>query len=155
MKKPLKILLILLISTLVILGGLSYLFTGRIIPSYSCGTLFDNHFSQAVTHNDINSYSNFGGSINYPARDPINGGFYCKTHLVGKLTDRWLIRRDDFKDSYLEAFAAATDNIEACKLIDGDGSKISCILGVRNSTGNKDYCSLITDDDLIRGKCLQ
>lgn len=140
---------------LVILGVASYLFTGRIIPSYACGALFDSQFSEAVTRNNINAYLNVGGNIQYPARDPIYGKFYCKTLLLGKMAERRAIRQDDFKDSYLEAFAAATDNIEACKLIDGYGSKMSCILGVRHSSGNKGYCNLITDDDLIRSKCLR
>lgn len=134
---------------------MSYVLTGRIIPSSSCGVSFDNNFSKAIIQNDVNSYSNFGGIVNYPAKDFVNGGFYCRTRLIGKLTDRYSIRQSDFKDSYLEAFAAATDNIEACKLIDGYGSRISCILAVRHSTGNRSYCNLITDDSLIRNKCSQ
>jgi len=155
MKRSLKIIFIISVIILVVLGWLIYLFTGRVIPSYSCGELFDNQFSKAIVINDINSYSKINGNIKYPARDPINGENYCKTPKVGMMSERRSIRKNDFKDSYLEAFAAATNNIDACKLIDGYGSKISCILGVRQYTGNKDYCNLITDDDLLRSKCMQ
>jgi hypothetical protein len=156
MKKTIKICLVILtVVIIVILGGLSYLLTGRIIPSYSCGESFDREFTRAVLSNDVNSWSNMKDNINYPAKDPVSGGFYCKPPKVGMMSDRYSIRKNDFKSSYLEAFAEATNNIEACKLIDGGGSKIVCVLGVRRATGNKDYCALITDDDLIRKKCLQ
>jgi hypothetical protein len=155
MKKSITISFTILVIILLILGGFNYLFTGQIVPSYSCGGSFNDKFTSAITSNDINSYLNISNNISYPAKDPINNGFYCLTPKVGMMSDKYLIRENDFKDSYLEAFAAATNNIEACKLIDGAGSKISCILNVKQSTGNKDYCTLITGDDLVRGKCMQ
>ena len=155
MKKSIIIVSILIII-LVIFGGLSYLFTGRIIPSSSCGNDFNNQFSQAVANNNLNFCSSFNGHVSY-SKEPFYGTYYCRTPQIGKNLNNFSIEKNDLKNSCLADMAVVENNIEACKSMDGDGSsglKLNCILAVKTDTGNKDYCNLITNDDVVKAHCL-
>ena len=154
MKKTLTIFLIIIATLVIIFTGIRYLLTGRIIPSLSCGSDFNAQFSRAVSNDNFDFCSSFQGRVRY-SKDPIYGRYYCRTQKVGEMREGFSIRKDDFRDSCLETMSAASNNIKACELISGSSAKISCILGIRHSTGDKSYCDLISDDDLIRGKCLQ
>lgn len=149
MKKSLKIFLISIIIILIVLGVLSYLFTGRIIPSSSCGNDFNNQFSNAIVNNNLDFCSSFNGHIDY-SKD-IYSTYYCrvpKTDVVGN------ILRDDFRNSCLQTIGVSMGNATACQLMSAGQMKIDeCLLFVSRKVGNNKSCNLIKDE-VLKAQCL-
>jgi len=145
---------ILVIIGIVILGMIifsgaigNYFFLGSF--STSCGDEFNNAFKEAVKSNDINFCNNFNGEIKYPAKDPKGDEYFCSIPET-----KYGIEELDFKDSCLGAMAYSIKDIEFCKLIKGETSKGSCVLGIARDKGDISYCEILEKTNAYYGPCI-
>jgi len=139
MKKTLIILGVVTILVLIIVYGWSKMM------SPSCDSNFIQEYKSAVSSNNLNFCSTYNGKLNYG----IDWG-YGHSCLIVK--DGVGIKESQFAGTCYMSFALDTKNIDICKLSDNN---TSCVLTLVQSTGNKEYCSYITEDELVRRRvCL-
>jgi hypothetical protein len=139
MKKISIIFGVIIVLVLVIIYGWN-----RMI-SPSCGSNFVKEYKNAVASNNLNFCSTYTGKLNYS----IDWG-YGHSCLITK--GNIGITESNFIGSCYRSFGIDTNNVEVCKSSDNN---IGCVLAIVQNTGKKEYCSYITEDELIRKRvCL-
>ena len=131
------------LGVIVVILAIIYGWNRMISPS--CGSIFINEYKNAVSSDNLNFCSTYNGKLNYGIDWGYGRGCWIVKGSIG-------IKESSFISTCYMSFALDTKNIDICKLSDNN---IGCVLALVRSTGNKEYCSYITEDELVRRRvCL-